>query len=267
MTGATRLKVRIGPGTEVARELGARRDDMLAEREQRRQPRVAARAKELEDGHVLDARELALLMARRDAVAREAEPRELAVADVALRQAVHTGKLKGVGDLIERMELSADRSWTIRTRQVLVLDRLGRSLPSRVRVRSVVRDSDNALRMHARLDDGRELVIAAGADEAEEHTQMLDIELAGSHLDRAATEIEVDADAITAALCERLFFGSAESAAKGHKEKAAELGLASIGFMLSAASFPTEWQGGEYVGVLLTAVAVGMLLARHFRQR
>jgi hypothetical protein len=262
---ATTVKIEIGPGTEIARQLATRRDAMLRERERARQERVRVRTDELETGRVPAARQLAQFIARRDAVAREVGPRELAAADAALRLAIRTGKLDGLRELLNRLELGAEQSSTIRARQVLVLDRLARHLPSWLCMEAVVRGSDDVLRMHTRLDDGRELVIAARGDAVEGHTQTLDFELAAGEAD-PASELDTDAGELAAAICGHLFARETDLTTDGGVEKVLELGIATVGFTMSAASFPTEWQAGEYGGVVLTAIAIGMLLARHFRR-
>ena len=96
-----------------------------------------------------------------------------------------------------------------------------------------------------RLQDGSELVIAALADEADGHTQTLDFELARAGIDQAANESGKDLDAIAAAMCERLFATKVDSRIDGDKEKILELGLATTGFAVSAASFPADWQAGR----------------------
>lgn len=267
----TTLKVGVRPGTEISRRLAARRDAMLGERERVRRARVRARAVEFETGRVPAARPLARLVARRDVVAREAGSRELAAADAAIRHAIHTGELVGLRDLIGRLELGAERAWTARTRQVLVLDQVARRLPSWLCLVAVNRGSDNVLRMHTRLEDGRELVIAASANLAEEGAQSLDFQLVGDDTHHTATELDTpsrwaDAEAVTAAVCEHLRAKGVDLTSDGGKDAVIELGLAIIGFAMGAASFPTGWQPGAYIGVVLTAVAIGMLLARHFRR-
>lgn len=261
---AVTLNIAIGPGTEISRRLESRREAMRRRREQVRLARVSVRERELEAGRVTASAQLARLIARRDAVAREVGSQELAVADRALRKAVHAGELDGLGEHIERLELSAERSMTVRTRQVLVLDRLARSFPDWVGVEAVVRGSDDVLRMHVRLEDGCELVIAANAD-AGAGLQTLDFDVVDDQLDSVANGSVQEAEAL-AALCESLFASGAGSKRVSNREKLVELSLASVGFVMSAASFPTEWYVGGYAGIVLTAVAIGMLLARHFRR-
>ena len=264
--GATTIKVGIGPGTEIGRGLATRRDAMRRDHERLRQERVPVRADELEAAHVPGARQLAKFIARRDAIAREVEPRKLAAADTALKLAIRTGKPDGLPDLLNRLELDAEQALTIRTSQVLVLDRFARHLPNWLCLEGVVRGADGVLRMHTRLQDGRELVIAALADENNWRPQTLVFELASTETDLSTNKPGKDFDAIAAAMCERLFATKKDSRIVGDKEKVLELGLATTGFAVSAASFPVDWQAGAYGGILLTAVAIGMLLARHFHR-